>query len=156
VDRLADIPLGAPAQKATSNVSISEFKTNLQSLANQVKSAGATPIILTSLTRRTFSNGTLVDSLADVAAAAKEAAAAVGVTLLDLNAVSRKYVQAIGQSNADTYNLADGDRTHLNAHGIAVFGRMVADLIVGWKSALSAHITPDPVLSKKLAQGIYA
>ena len=91
-----------------------------------------------------------------MSAAAKEAAAAVGVTLLDLNAVSRKYVQAIGQSNADTYNLADGDRTHLNDHGTAVFGRMVADIIVGWKSALSAHITPDPALSKKLAQGIYA
>ncbi|KAL2126920.1 hypothetical protein VTI74DRAFT_11611 [Chaetomium olivicolor] len=150
------IQFGHNDQKPTSNVSISQFQTNLQSMANQVKSAGGTPIVLTSLTRRTFTNGTLDDSLANVAEAAKKAAAAVGATMLDLNAASRKYVQAIGSSNADTYNLAEGDRTHLNAHGKAVFGRMVADLIVSWKSALSAYITPDTVLSKKLALGVYA
>ena len=125
-------------------------------MANQVKSAGGTPIILTSLTRRTFSNGQLDDSLANVAEAAKKAAAAVGVTLLDLNAASIKYVQAIGSSNADRYNLAQGDRTHLNSHGTVVFGRMVADLIVGWKSAFSSYITPDAALSEKIAQGVYA
>lgn len=125
-------------------------------MANQVKSAGGIPVILTSLTRRTFKNGQLDDSLANVAEAAKKAAAAVGVTLLDLNAASKKYIQAIGQSNADKYNLADGDRTHLNEHGTAVFARMVADLIVGWKSALSTYITPDAALSEKIAQGVYA
>jgi lysophospholipase L1-like esterase len=125
-------------------------------MANQVKSAGGIPIILTSLTRRTFKNGQLDDSLANVAEAAKKAATAVGVTLLDLNAASKKYVQAIGQSNADKYNLADGDRTHLNEHGTVVFGRMVADLIVGWKSPLSTYITPDAVLSEKITQGVYA
>jgi lysophospholipase L1-like esterase len=125
-------------------------------MANQVKSAGGIPIILTSLTRRTFKNGQLDDSLANVAEAAKKAATAVGVTLLDLNAASKKYVQAIGQSNADKYNLADGDRTHLNEHGTVVFGRMVADLIVGWKSPLSTYITPDAALSEKITQGVYA
>jgi lysophospholipase L1-like esterase len=125
-------------------------------MAKQVKSAGGTPIILTSLTRRTFTNGKLDDSLANVADAAKNAAAAVGVTMLDLNAASRKYVQAIGPSNADRYNLSKGDRTHLNSHGTVVFGRMVADLIVGWKSVLSTYITPDAKVSKKIAQGVYA
>jgi lysophospholipase L1-like esterase len=125
-------------------------------MANQVRSAGGTPIILTSLTRRTFTNGQLVDSLDNVAEAAKRAAASIGVTVLDLNAASSKYVQAIGQSNADKYNLAQGDRTHLNPHGTVVFGRMVADLIVGWRSALSTYIKPDAALSKKIAQGVYA
>jgi lysophospholipase L1-like esterase len=125
-------------------------------MANQVRSAGGTPIILTSLTRRTFTNGQLDNSLDNVVQAAKRAAAAVGVTMLDLNAASSKYVQAIGGSNADKYNLSQGDRTHLNAHGTVVFGRMVADLIVGWKSALSTYITPDAALSKKIAQGVYA
>jgi len=132
------------------------FQTNLQNMANQVKSAGGTPIILTSLTRRTFSNGKIDDNLANVAEAAKKAAASVGVTLLDLNDASKKYVQAIGSSNADKYNLAQGDRTHLNAAGTFVFGRMVADLIVGWKPATSIYITPDAALSQKIAQGVYA
>jgi lysophospholipase L1-like esterase len=124
-------------------------------MASQIKSAGATPIILTSLTRRVFTNGKLVDSLADVAEAAKKAAAAVDVTLLDLNAASKKYVQAIGSAKADMYNLSEGDRTHLNAHGTTVFGRMVADLIVGWEGSLEDYITPDPGMSSKIAQGIY-
>jgi lysophospholipase L1-like esterase len=149
-----DILLALP-KKATSNVTIAQFQTNLQNLANEVKAAGATPIILTSLTRRKFTNGILVDSLADVAEAAKKAAAAVNVALLDLNAASKEYVQAIGSENADKYNLLEGDRTHLNDHGIAVFGRMVADLIVDWKRPLRAYITPDPETSKKIAQGIY-
>ncbi|KAH6843214.1 SGNH hydrolase-type esterase domain-containing protein [Chaetomium sp. MPI-CAGE-AT-0009] len=155
-DCYVTIQFGHNDQKSTSGVSISQFQTNLQNMANQVKAAGGTPIILTSLTRRTFTSGTLDDSLANVAEAAKKAAAAVGVTLLDLNAVSRKYVQAIGSSNADKYNLAQGDRTHLNPHGTDVFGRMVADLIVGWKSDLSTYITPDAALSEKLKQGVYA
>jgi hypothetical protein len=33
---------------------------------------------------------------------------------------------------------------------------MVADLIVGWKSALCAYITPDAALTEKIAQGVYA
>jgi len=130
---------------------MSTFQTNLQNMANQVKSAGGTPIILTSLTRRTFTGDKVDDSLANVAEAAKKAAASTGVTLLDLNDVSRKYVQAIGSSNADKYNLAQGDRTHLNAAGTVVFGRIVADLIVGWKPALSTYITADPALSQKIA-----
>jgi lysophospholipase L1-like esterase len=143
-------------QKSSSGVSISTFQTNLENMANQVKSAGGIPIILTSLSRRTFTNGKLDDSLANVAQAAKNAAAAAGATLLDLNDASKKYVKAIGAANADKYNLSNGDRTHINAHGTTVFGRMVADLIVGWKQALSTYITPDATLSKKIAQGIYA
>ncbi|KAK4101262.1 carbohydrate esterase family 12 protein [Parathielavia hyrcaniae] len=150
------IQFGHNDQKATSNVTISQYQTNLQNLANQVRSAGATPIILTSLTRRKFSSGDVLnDDLADVAAAAKTAAAAADVALLDLNAASRAYVQAIGPEKADLYNLLDGDRTHLNEHGIAVFGRMVADLVVEWTGSLRAYVTPDPQVSKKIAGGIY-
>lgn len=125
-------------------------------MANQVKAAGGTPVILTSLTRRGFKNGVLVDNLADVSEAAKKAAAAVGVAVLDLNAVSKAYVQAIGSADADKYNLGGTDHTHLNLHGEAVFGRMVADLLVGWEPAFSRAITPDAETSKKLAEGVYA
>ncbi|KAL2192467.1 SGNH hydrolase-type esterase domain-containing protein [Corynascus similis CBS 632.67] len=154
-DCYVTIQFGHNDQKSTSGVSISQFQANLENMAGQVQSAGATPIILTSLTRRTFSGGVLDDSLADVSEAAKKAAAAAGVTVLDLNAASRKFVQAIGSSNADRYNLADGDRTHLNPHGEAVFARIVADLIVGWDAALADYITPDQDMSDKIAQGVY-
>ncbi|KAK3902820.1 SGNH hydrolase-type esterase domain-containing protein [Staphylotrichum tortipilum] len=154
--RYVTIQFGHNDQKTTSNVTIAQFQANLETMAKQVRSAGATPIILTSLTRRKFTNGVLNDDLADVAAAAKKAAAAVGAALLDLNAASAKYIQAIGSANADTYNLADGDRTHLNDYGRAVFGRMVADLVLGRFPALDLYITPDAALSDKIARGVYA
>ncbi|KAL2173574.1 SGNH hydrolase-type esterase domain-containing protein [Thermothelomyces heterothallicus CBS 202.75] len=155
-DCYVTIQFGHNDQKSTSGISISQFQTNLENMARDVERAGGTPVILTSLTRRTFTNGVLDDSLADVSEAARKAAAAAeGVALLDLNAASRAYVQAVGQQAADRYNLADGDRTHVNPHGEAVFARIVADLVVGWKRELSEYITPDPEMSDSIARGEY-
>lgn len=124
-------------------------------MADQITAAGGTPVILTPLTRRTFTDGKLDDSLADVSEASRKAAQAVGVPMLDLNAASKVYVQAIGSSDADTYNLAFGDWTHLNEHGATVFARIVADLVVEGKLALRGYITPDEEMSRKIKQGIY-
>jgi lysophospholipase L1-like esterase len=143
-------------QKSTSGVSIAKFQSNLQDMANQVKAAGATPVILTSLTRRSFSNGKLSDSLADVSAAAKKAATAVGAQLLDLNLASKTYIQAVGATNAALYNFASGDNTHLNDRGRTVFGRMVADLLIGWKPQFSNYITANAALTQTIAQGVVA
>jgi lysophospholipase L1-like esterase len=52
------------------------------------------------------------------------------VTYIDLNKASTKYMNQIGQANAEKYNRQKDDRTHLNSHGTEVFGRMVADLIM--------------------------
>lgn len=125
-------------------------------MAKQVTAQGGTPVIVTALTRRSFSNGVLTDSLADVAAAAKAAATTVGALMLDLNLASKTYVQAIGSTNADKYNLVSGDRTHLNAWGSVVFGRMVADLLLAKKSDLSTYITPNATMTALIANGIYA
>lgn len=41
------------------------------------------------------------------------------------------------------YNLVASDRTHLNAHGSVVFGRMVADLMLGHVPTISAGSGAD-------------
>ncbi|KAF2634564.1 SGNH hydrolase [Massarina eburnea CBS 473.64] len=150
------IQFGHNDQKSEKNISISEFKTNLKALAQDVKDLGATPLILTSLTRRKFDGTELKDDLSDVVPAARTAAADSNVALIDLNAASRKYVQAIGSENADKYNLVSGDRTHLNAHGSDVFGRIVADLILAYNGNLSSWIEKNATLSGLIADGVYA
>lgn len=55
---------------------------------------------------------------------------------VDFNLASTNYLQAIGNASAQTYDLACTDKTHLNAWGSVVFGRMVADLILGHEPAL--------------------
>ena len=132
------------------------FKANLQSLAKDVQFLGATPLLFTSLTRRKFNGTELIQDLADVVPAAREAAAAANVTLIDLNAASRKYVQAIGSANADKYNLVEGDRTHLNEHGSVIFGRIVADLILEHDEGLGKWIGKNETLSGEIERGVYA
>ncbi|KAK4143411.1 SGNH hydrolase-type esterase domain-containing protein [Dichotomopilus funicola] len=155
-DCYVTLQFGHNDQASTANITMDQFQSNLQFMSEKITAAGGTPIILTPLTRRTFTNGTLDDSLANVSEASRKAAQAAGVPMLDLNAASKAYVQAIGSSDADTYNLAFGDWTHLNEHGATVFARIVADLVEEWRLAFDGYITPDEELSEKIKEGIYA
>ncbi|KAF2423677.1 GDSL-like Lipase/Acylhydrolase [Tothia fuscella] len=123
------IQFGHNDQKQPAGISISQFQKNLAAMAAEVKSAGAIPILVTSLTRRTFQGNKVVENLSNERTAAMAAAKSGGYKFIDLNVESTRYVNAIGQSNANKYNLAEKDFTHLNDHGGVVFGRMVADLI---------------------------
>ncbi|CAG8949876.1 hypothetical protein HYFRA_00004204 [Hymenoscyphus fraxineus] len=128
------IQFGHNDQKTTANISIDQFKANLKKMVEQVRSAGGIPILVTSLTRRTFdkSTGKVKEDLAPQAKATLEVASETNAQFIDLNKASTAYMNAIGQSNADLYNLDNlpgGDRTHLNPSGEKLFGNMVAKLI---------------------------
>lgn len=75
---------------------------------------------------------------------------------LDLNTASARYVGAIGEKDAAYYDRTAGDTTHLNDSGEAVFGRMMADLMVKWRSDARDYIRSDKMLSSKLASGTFA
>ncbi|KAK7710792.1 hypothetical protein SLS64_005697 [Diaporthe eres] len=133
------IQFGHNDQKEAANISLSQFQTNLENFAKEVKAAGGTPLLTTSLTRRVFtSEHNATDSLHDQRLAAIAAAKATSSPYIDLNQASLVFVNAIGNEAAQVYNLADGDRTHLNDYGSVVFGRMVADLILGHPPTVSA------------------
>lgn len=111
------------------------FKANLDRYVRDVRQIGATPILVTSLSRRNYENGQLiVDPLHDYAAATREVAAEDHVELIDLYAMSRALLIPMTQEEADRYDLntrngviaARPDRTHLNELGKRTFGDMVA------------------------------
>lgn len=79
-----------------------------------------------------------IDSLHDERLATIAAAKAVGCRVLDLNLASMAYVNALGNETAQVYDLNPTDMTHLNERGSLVFGRMVADLLLGYPP------NPDP------------
>lgn len=128
--RLTHPKFGHNDQKATSGVTLADYKTNLATFATEAIEAGATPILVTPLTRRTFSGGKVVENLANETAATIAVAEANNLHWIDLNEASTKYVNAIGSAAADKYNLASGDRTHVNEWGGVVFARIVSDLLV--------------------------
>ncbi|KAF9887411.1 hypothetical protein FE257_010266 [Aspergillus nanangensis] len=137
-------------------LTLEEYGDNLEALATDVQGAGGTPIIITSLTRRAFENGEVIQNLADWRAEAINSAKDVGIQYLDLNIASTDYVNAIGEENGHTYDLSDGDSTHLNAAGEVVFGRMVADLMLEARPDFEGYFTPNEALSEKIANGEYA
>jgi hypothetical protein len=142
-------------QKSTSGVSIQDFKTNLLAFATEATTAGATPVILTSLTRRNFDNATgrVIENLADVTAAARSVAQSNNLPWIDLNAASLKYVNAIGKAAASRYNLESGDWTHLNEWGGVVFARIVSDLLVRMDGRFGEVTVKNETLSELIAQG---
>lgn len=82
------------------------------------------------------------------------AATETKTTYIDLNLNSRKYVQAIGETKAHSYNLVESDNTHLNAEGSVVFGRLVADLVLQKNKGLEQWFTPNKTLSDEIWKAI--
>lgn len=117
------------------------------------KKANITKLLVTPLTRRSFSSGVAADSLHDERLATIAAAESIDVTYLDLNQASLNYVNAIGETAAHAYNLNADDNTHLNAWGSVVFGRIVADLLLEKKADLGDWIQANQTMSDLIKNG---
>lgn len=149
-----NLQFGHNDQKTTSGVTLADYKTNLATFASEAISAGAVPILVTPLTRRTFSGGKVVENLANETAATIQVAQANKLHWINLNEASTKYVNAIGSAAADKYNLASGDRTHVNEWGGVVFARIVSGLLVGkYPGEFGSVTVKNETLSALIAAG---
>ncbi|MGN6207880.1 rhamnogalacturonan acetylesterase [Asticcacaulis sp.] len=77
-----------------------EFPAFIRQYVSEARAAGAIPVLVTPLTRRSFKDGQLDDDLASWAAATRQVAADMNVPLVDLHARSRAVVQALGPLQA--------------------------------------------------------
>jgi lysophospholipase L1-like esterase len=151
-----------PGKPGRSTDLVTEFPANLRRYVEEVRAAGGKPVLVTSLTRRTFRNGVLTDDLGPWAEATKKVAAETNTPVLNLNAESSAAVQRMGPAEANTLATApvpaaiaaeasgpnspaapkDGsttfDYTHLGPKGAALFGKMVADELMRAVPALRA------------------
>lgn len=136
-----------PGKPGRSTELATEFPANLQRYVAELRAAGATPVLLTPLTRRSFREGRLHDDLEPWAEATRRVAREQGVPLIELHAASRALVEPLGQARAD--ELAQGppgdarfDRTHLGERGACVFAAQVAE---GLRRAVpSLSVAPGP------------
>jgi hypothetical protein len=95
-----------------------------------VQAAGGHPVLVTPLSRRNYnSSNKAIEDLAQQRQATISVAESLSVSYIDLNLASTNYLNAIGKSNAVTYNLVPSDMTHLNPHGSLLFGNMVSGLL---------------------------
>jgi lysophospholipase L1-like esterase len=141
-----------PGKEGRSTDLATEFPANMRRYAEEVKSAGAKPVLVTPLTRRTFQDFKVKDDLEPWAAATRVVAAQLHVPLLELHTDSLDAINKMGPAASDQLAMAPPppvvlaseptgtsaaapkteappvfDYTHLGPKGAAYFGRMAAD-----------------------------
>jgi lysophospholipase L1-like esterase len=79
------------------------YPENLRRYVREARALGATPILVTPLTRRIFQDGRLVDDLAPWAAATRQVATELKVPLLDLHGDSAAIIQAMGPAASQMF-----------------------------------------------------
>jgi lysophospholipase L1-like esterase len=136
------------------------FAANIRRYIREARAIGAVPVVVTSLSRRNYRDGVLVQDLKDYSAAARRVGMEEDVTVIDLNAMSVKLLEGMTQPQADEFNAtghedqraenkkSPTDRTHLNPKGQALFGRMVADNLVRTQVELGPDVIGEPAKAK--------
>lgn len=120
-----------------------EMKTHVAA----VRRAGGIPVIVSPMERRRFdAAGKIEATLTDYAKAAQATAAAEGVALIDLNAMSRTLYASLGpEQSAQAFAAPGGkvDNTHHNNYGAFLLARCVARGIVDAQLALARDLWPE-------------
>jgi len=91
-----------------------EYKDLLEKYAGEAKAKGATPVIVSSMARRSLRDGKSVNTLGDYPKAAAAAAKEFGCPFIDLNAMSAAVDEALGPQ---LVGRAFNDGTHPNTYG---------------------------------------
>ena len=132
------------------------FKDYLQRYISDVQAVGAVPVLVTSLSRRTFRDGKVVEDLNDYARATREVGIKDSITVIDLNSISTSMLNRVGQEEADKFNAVGQekereqvgksavDRTHLNPDGQKIFGRIVAEQLARTLVELGPDLIGQP------------
>jgi pectinesterase len=111
------------------------YHDNMARYVDEVRAIGATPVLVTSLTRRDFTDKgrrVITEKQLPYVEAVRKVAAEKKVPLIDLHALSVDYCQKLGPVQCAKFNyppkeVGKPDTTHLNALGAEVFGGMVAE-----------------------------
>lgn len=119
------------------------YKENLTRFVNDVRSSGATPILITPVMRRKFDDkGNFVDQHGDYPAVVKEVAAAMKVELIDLHQSSKELIVNEGVENSKRMflhippnhfkNYKDKkpeDNTHFSEYGAALVASLICKAV---------------------------
>jgi len=115
------------------------YQDHLKSYVERIQKAGGQPVILSSVTRRSFdADGKIVSNLVknekytyqgtltDYANAAEAVAKEMKLPFIDLHRISIAHHNEIGREESMTYNFKEGDKTHFNRKG----AKAITDLIL--------------------------
>lgn len=142
------------------------FRKNLEKYIAIAKKVGATPVLITPVTRRSFKNGKIGGTThttskgkfpGDYSETVRETAKANGVALIDLDTLSMDFFNKVGEAASLDYYLAvdvskypyyknqtgrhdKPDNTHMQEHGAETVGGLIAQGIKDDKLPLAADL----------------
>lgn len=132
------------------------YKDELKYYIAEARKKGGKPVLITSTNRRRFDeNGKIINTLEDYPEAMRQTAREENIPLIDLNAMSKMFYEALGPENskkafvhypANTYPGQDkplADDTHFNPYGAYELAKCVAQGIVQNKMDLSRYLIDD-------------
>jgi lysophospholipase L1-like esterase len=118
------------------------YRSWLRTYVAEIRRRGATPIFVTSPDRRNFdAAGRITSTLGDYPESMRTVAREQGVALIDLNAMSRRFYEALGPEVAPRA-FADGgrDKTHFDEYGGYQLARCVVEALRAVDPKLTASL----------------
>ncbi len=121
------------------------YRSYLRTYIAEARLRGATPILVTSTERRNFdSSGHIIPSHGAYPEAVRAVAREEKVALIDLNAMTISFYEALGpQRSPLAFSDGGKDKTHHNNYGAYEIARMVAAGIAASDPKLAAHLLPE-------------
>ncbi|WP_231425144.1 rhamnogalacturonan acetylesterase [Pedobacter sp. Leaf250] len=143
-------------EKGANDGAYKSYTERLKMFVSAFKKKGGIPVIVTSTSRRSFgADGKTQNTLGDFPDAARKVAAAEDVALIDLNVMTAKLYDALGEEQskkalvhypANSYPGQDkplADNTHFNPYGAYEIAKCVVLGIKTKKLNLAKYITDD-------------
>jgi lysophospholipase L1-like esterase len=100
------------------------FEQYLTKYVDESRSKGASPVLLTPIERNYWQNGKIRESHGDYPAATRQLAEKSQVPLVDMTALTKSYLEKIGQSAATNDVFLANDSTHLQEKGARTIGEI--------------------------------
>ena len=121
------------------------YKQYLKVFIAEARRKGATPVLITSMHRRSFGpGGKIRNTLGDYPEAVRQTAREDGVALIDLNAMSAAFYEALGPQRSPLAFGANGrDATHHSAYGAYELARCVVESIRAAHLDLARYLVDD-------------
>ncbi len=106
-----------------------DFQDNLRRYIREARAAGATPILVTPVARRTFRNGSPVTTLQPYADAMLQVGKETKTSVVDLHAASVALFGKLGDKGSADLSASKSDRTHFSRKGGLAMAKLVADAL---------------------------
>jgi lysophospholipase L1-like esterase len=116
------------------------YKESLKRFVAEARKRGALPVLITPVSRRAFGpDGRVINNLGDYPEAVRQVAKDENVPLIDLNAMSNPFYEALGVEGSKK---AFVDNTHHNNYGSYELARCVVEGIKEQKLGLARFLDP--------------